>query len=43
LAWVPTALAREGAEVDVRVHGRLVRARVTERAFYDPEGARLRM
>jgi len=43
LAWVPAALAREGAEVDVRVDGRLVRAQITQRAFYDPEGARLRM
>jgi sarcosine oxidase subunit alpha len=43
LAWVPTALAREGAEVDVRVDGRLVRAHITQQAFYDPEGARLRM
>jgi hypothetical protein len=27
----------------VRVGGRLVRAHITQRAFYDPEGARLRM
>ena len=43
LAWVPTELAREGAEVDVRVNGRLVRARITQQAFYDPDGARLRL
>ena len=43
LAWVPPEFAREGAEVDVRVGGRLVRAYITRRAFYDPEGARLRM
>jgi sarcosine oxidase, subunit alpha len=43
LAWVPADLAREGAEVDVRVGGRLARAKITEQAFYDPEGARLRM
>jgi sarcosine oxidase, subunit alpha len=43
LAWVPTDLAREGAEIDVRIDGRLVRAHITQRAFYDPEGARLRM
>jgi sarcosine oxidase subunit alpha len=42
LAWVPAELAREGAEVDVRVGGRLARARITEQAFYDPAGARLR-
>jgi sarcosine oxidase subunit alpha len=43
LAWVPTERAREGAEVDVRIEGRLVRAQITQRAFYDPEGVRLRM
>ena len=42
LAWVPADLAREGAEVDVRVGGRLARAKITEQTFYDPEGARLR-
>ena len=42
LAWVPAEMAHEGAEVDVRVHGRLARARITEQAFYDPEGLRLR-
>jgi sarcosine oxidase subunit alpha len=43
LAWVPAEMTREGAEVDVRVGGRLARAKITEQAFYDPEGARLRM
>jgi len=42
LAWVPAEMNREGAEVDVRVGGRLARATITERAFYDPEGTRLR-
>jgi sarcosine oxidase subunit alpha len=42
-AWVPAELAHEGAAVDVRVAGRLVRAHITQQAFYDPEGARLRM
>jgi glycine cleavage system aminomethyltransferase T len=42
LAWVPAEKAQEGAEVDVRVGGRLARAKITEQAFYDPEGARLR-
>jgi len=42
LAWVPAEQAHEGAEVDVRVAGRLARARITEQAFYDPEGTRLR-
>ncbi len=43
LAWVLAELAHEGAEVDVRVAGRLVRAHITQQAFYDPEGERLRM
>jgi sarcosine oxidase subunit alpha len=43
LAWVPAEVARDGAEVDVRVDGRLARARITEKVFYDPDGARLRM
>jgi len=43
LAWIPAALARPGAEIQVRVGGRLARARITQQAFYDPEGARLRM
>ncbi len=42
LAWIPATKAQEGAEVDVRVGGRLARARITEQTFYDPEGARLR-
>ena len=42
LAWVPAESAREGAEISVRVAGRLARAKVTEQAFYDPEGVRLR-
>ena len=43
LAWVPAELARDGAEIDVRVSGRLARATIWEKAFYDPDGARLRM
>ncbi|MGH9351998.1 MAG: aminomethyltransferase family protein, partial [Terriglobia bacterium] len=43
MAWVPADLARQEAEIDVRVGGRLARARITQQAFYDPEGARLRM
>jgi sarcosine oxidase, subunit alpha len=42
LAWVPAELVREGADLDVRVDGRLARAHVTRQAFYDPEGARVR-
>ena len=43
LAWIPAELAREGTEIDVRVGGRLARARITQQPFYDPEGLRLRM
>lgn len=43
LAWVPGELDREGAEIDVRVGGRLERATITQHAFYDPEGKRLKM
>jgi sarcosine oxidase subunit alpha len=43
LAWVSTDKAREGEEITIRVQGRPLRARVTQRTFYDPEGARLRM
>ena len=43
LAWIPPELTREGAEIDVRVGGRLARAHITQQAFYDPEGERLRM
>jgi sarcosine oxidase subunit alpha len=43
LAWVPAEAARDGVEVEVRVGGRLARARITEKVFYDPDGARLRM
>ncbi len=43
LAWVPPSLAEEGTEIEIRVGGRLRRARVTQQVFYDPEGSRLRM
>jgi glycine cleavage system aminomethyltransferase T len=43
LGWVPTEMAQEGMEIEVRVNGRSARARITEQAFYDPQGARLRM
>jgi sarcosine oxidase subunit alpha len=42
LAWVKTQQAEEGASIQVRVEGRLARAKVTMQAFYDPEGVRLR-
>jgi sarcosine oxidase subunit alpha len=42
LAWLAAERARDGEEVQIRVQGRPLRARVTEQPFYDPEGARLR-
>jgi sarcosine oxidase subunit alpha len=42
LAWVKTAKAQEGASIDIRVDGELVKAKVTMTPFYDPEGRRLR-
>jgi sarcosine oxidase, subunit alpha len=42
LAWVKTEKAQEGALIDVRVDGGLVKAKVTMTPFYDPEGRRLR-
>jgi sarcosine oxidase subunit alpha len=42
LAWVPAALAVDGAEFHVRQDGRVVGARVVMQPFYDPEGRRLR-
>ncbi len=42
MAWVPPALAYEGREIDVRLDGTLHRARVVTKAFYDPDGERLR-
>ena len=43
MAWVDAALADDGAKIDVRVAGKLAKARVQQAAFYDPEGERLRM
>ncbi|MDQ3867671.1 MAG: aminomethyltransferase family protein, partial [Actinomycetota bacterium] len=42
MAWVPSELAREGAEFDVKMDGGVERARVRLRPFYDPDGGRLR-
>jgi len=42
LAWVPTALARDGATIEVRMNGATAPARVVLRPFYDPDGARVR-
>ncbi|MGH8057053.1 MAG: glycine cleavage T C-terminal barrel domain-containing protein [Candidatus Entotheonellia bacterium] len=43
MAWLPAAQAVEGAEFSIRANGRLQRARVVSRPFFDPDGARLRM
>jgi sarcosine oxidase subunit alpha len=42
LAMVKTSKAQEGACIDVRVSGGLIKAKVTMTPFYDPEGVRLR-
>jgi sarcosine oxidase subunit alpha len=42
LAWVPAALAQDGASVTVADRGKRVAATVTTKPFYDPEGAVLR-
>jgi sarcosine oxidase subunit alpha len=42
LAWVPAGLAREGAEIRIRVDGEDLPAEVTMQPFYDPDGVRLR-
>jgi glycine cleavage system aminomethyltransferase T len=42
MAWVPTELARDGVELDVKTDGGVEKARVRLRPFFDPEGTRLR-
>jgi sarcosine oxidase subunit alpha len=42
MAWVPPELAEEGASLLVKVNGRLERAQVRLRPFFDPDGERLR-
>ena len=43
LAWVASASARDGAEIQIRVNGAVACARIVPDAFYDPAGDRLRM
>ena len=43
LAWVASTAAAEGSQIDIRVAGTPAKATVTHHAFYDPDGARLRM
>jgi sarcosine oxidase, subunit alpha len=42
LAWVPVAMAREGTQLEFRSSGKMIKALVTLKPFYDPEGSRLR-
>jgi sarcosine oxidase subunit alpha len=42
LAWVPENKAQEGAEIEIAGLADAVRATVTLRPFYDPEGTRVR-
>ena len=42
MAWVPAALARDGASVTISDEGRDYEASVVTRPFYDPDGAVLR-
>jgi sarcosine oxidase subunit alpha len=42
MAWVPIGMGIAGTEIPIRVEGRTVIGEVVERAFYDPEGKRLR-
>lgn len=42
LAWVPAALAEEGAALSISDAGRTIAATVTTRPFYDPDGEVLR-
>jgi glycine cleavage system aminomethyltransferase T len=42
LAWVPPSKAEDGAEIEIRVDGRLEKATVRTKPFFDPEGTHLR-
>jgi sarcosine oxidase, subunit alpha len=42
MAWVPSTLAKDGAEVTISDNGRRLRARVATKPFYDPDGEVLR-
>jgi sarcosine oxidase, subunit alpha len=42
MAWVPSPLARDGAQVTISDEGRTVSAHIQTRPFYDPEGEVLR-
>jgi glycine cleavage system aminomethyltransferase T len=42
LAWVPSPLATDGAQLTISDAGQRLRATVTTKPFFDPEGAVLR-
>ncbi len=42
MAWVPSPLARDGAQVAISDRGRTVYAQIQTRPFYDPDGEVLR-
>ncbi|HWE12264.1 MAG TPA: 2Fe-2S iron-sulfur cluster-binding protein [Solirubrobacteraceae bacterium] len=42
LAWVPDALARDGARITISDEGRRLEAEIQTKPFYDPEGEVLR-
>ena len=42
MAWVPAAVAADGASVTISDRGERIHAQVTTRPFFDPEGEVLR-
>ena len=42
MAWVPAPLARDGAQITIKMNGGVEKARVRLRPFFDPEGTHLR-
>ncbi|MGH2888293.1 MAG: aminomethyltransferase family protein, partial [Solirubrobacteraceae bacterium] len=42
MAWVPSALARDGAQITISDEGRQLRAEIQTKPFYDPDGEVLR-
>ena len=42
MAWVPAALAEDGARVTISDEGRRLEAKVVTKPFYDPDGEVLR-
>jgi glycine cleavage system aminomethyltransferase T len=42
MAWVPAALAHDGAQITISDVGRQLAAEIQTRPFYDPDGEVLR-